>query len=77
MICLIETCKQNSSIIRIIDDGCSIRKGRKGDYIFFKTGRMKKPSFFDITKFTGDYVNGDIDELKSWIKEVHNVKLHT
>ena len=39
--------------------------------------KFKKPSFFDITKFTGDYVNGDIDELKTWIKEVHNIKLHT
>lgn len=68
---------EGSNIVREINKDITIRKGPKGDYIFYKTGRMKKPQFFDISKFTSDmkenYKICDINILKSWIKDKHNI----
>jgi DNA topoisomerase-1 len=63
--------------IREINSNISIRKGPKGDYIFFKTSKMKKPEFKDIKTFTSetneDYKICDINILKSWINEKYNI----
>ena len=62
-----------SNILRIINDNLSIRKSAKGEYIFFKTAKMKKPSFFNLSGINEDYKTCDIDVLKSWIKDKHGV----
>lgn len=63
--------------IREINSSISIRKGPKGDYIFYKTSKMKKPEFKDIKSFiseTGeDYKICDINILKSWLNEKYNI----
>jgi DNA topoisomerase-1 len=64
---------EGSNIIRQISDNITIRKSKKGDYIFFKTLKMKKPAFYSLAGFKEDYRSCDINELKSWIKETHNV----
>ena len=55
----------------------SIRKGPKGDYLFFKTPKMKKPKFYDIKSFYADqqedYKICDQSILKSWIKDKYDV----
>jgi DNA topoisomerase-1 len=76
--------EEGSPIIREISTTTSIRKGPKGDYIFYKTPRMKKPAFYDIKTFTNDnaftndntdtdYKKCNIDILKSWIREKYNI----
>ena len=62
-----------SNIVREINENLSIRKSVKGDYIFFKTVKMKKPSFFKLNGINEDYKTCDIDVLKSWIKETYSV----
>ena len=62
-----------SNIVRNISENLSIRKSAKGDYIFFKTSKMKKPSFFNLTGFNEDYKTCELDVLKSWIKDKHSV----
>lgn len=62
-----------SNIVRNISENLSIRKSAKGNYIFFKTSKMKKPSFFNLTGFNEDYKTCEIDVLKSWIKDKHSV----
>jgi len=62
-----------SNIVRIINENLSIRKSAKGDYIFFKTSKMKKPSFFNLTGIDEDYKTCEIDVLKSWLKDKHGV----
>jgi hypothetical protein len=42
-----ETC----GFFREISQDCSIRRSKKGDYIFFKTAKMKKPTFHSLDKF--------------------------
>ena len=69
--------EEGSSIVREINSSISIRKGVKGDYLFYKNSRMKKPSFHDIKSFVSetkeDYKICDIVILKSWIKDKYNV----
>jgi DNA topoisomerase-1 len=63
--------------IREINSNMSIRKGPKGDYIFYKTSKMKKPKFFDLKNFNSDikedYKICDITILKSWISEKYDI----
>ena len=61
----------DNNILREINDNLSIRKSKKGDYLFYKTSKMKKPQFYDIKVFNSetiyDYINCDITILKLWI----------
>jgi DNA topoisomerase-1 len=70
---------EGSSFVREIDTNVSIRKGSKGDYLFYKTSRMKKPQFYDIKSFTNetneDYKICNKDILKSWIREKYSVNI--
>jgi DNA topoisomerase I len=69
--------EEGSPIIREINTNTSIRRGPKGDYIFYKTPRLKKPQFYTIQSFVSemkeDYRICDIDILKSWIKDKYNI----
>jgi DNA topoisomerase-1 len=71
--------EKGSGIIRDINSSLSIRKGPKGDYIFYKNSKMKKPTFHDIKSFSietrEDYKICDINILKSWISEKYSIKL--
>jgi DNA topoisomerase-1 len=68
---------EGSNLIREINSNTSIRKGQKGDYIFYKTSRMKTPKFYDIKSFVNelseDYKICDIDILKSWISDKYDL----
>ena len=41
----------DSGIIRVINDDISIRSGKYGNYIFYKTTQMKKPKFISLKNF--------------------------
>lgn len=62
-----------SNMVRTISENLSIRKSAKGEYIFFKTSKMKKPSFFNLTGINEDYKTCELDVLKSWIKDKYGV----
>ena len=66
-----------NNFIRVINTSTTIRKGPKGDYLFYKTPKMKKPSFHDIKSFISetneDYKICDINILKSWIHEKYKL----
>lgn len=63
----------NNSLVRKIDDNLSIRKGKYGDYIFYKTEKMRKPLFFKLNGFNDDYKNCSLTNIRSWIKEKYEV----
>ena len=69
------TKNENELIVRKISENINIRKNKNGtqDYIFFKTSKMKKPSFFSLTKCNVDYNTCDIQVLKCWIRETYNI----
>jgi DNA topoisomerase-1 len=69
--------EEGSNFSREINSSISIRKGPKGDYLFYKNSKMKKPQFLDIKAFTNDtkedYKICDITILRSWISEKYNI----
>jgi len=67
----------NTNIVRVISKDMSIRNGPNGDYLFYKTIKMKKPKFYDIKKFVMEiqenYKKCDISLLKDWIKSEYKI----
>tara|TARA_Y100001970_G_C14257529_1_gene876575 strand:- start:2735 stop:5065 length:2331 start_codon:yes stop_codon:yes gene_type:complete len=61
----------NQNILRLINEDLSVRKGKFGNYIFYKTTTMKKPQFLKLAKCPHDYLNCDINVLHEWIKETY------
>jgi DNA topoisomerase-1 len=64
---------EGSNIIREISDNITIRKSAKGEYIFYKSAKMKKPVFYNFKGFEEDYKKCDINILKTWLKETHKI----
>ena len=60
-----------TSLVRKIDETLSIRKGKYGDYIFYKTEKMKKPEFLKLNGFNDDYKNCSLSKICTWIKETY------
>jgi DNA topoisomerase I len=59
----------NKQLLRIISDELSIRNGKFGNYVFYKTSKMKNPKFISIKDYKGDIMNDDLDIIKEWLKE--------
>jgi DNA topoisomerase I len=70
---LSERINEGNSLVRKISNDLAIRKGKYGDYIFYKTETMKKPQFLKLNEFNDDYVTCSLDFLKSWIKEKYGL----
>ena len=58
-----------SGIVREIAPHISIRKGSYGNYIFYKTGAMKKPTFINLKKCPYDPLEESSEVLSKWIQE--------
>ena len=63
----------NKAIIRIIDENTSIRKGKFGAYVYYKTVHMKSPQFFNMSKFKKGFAVCDLQDIKDWLKNTHNI----
>lgn len=60
-------------IIRILTNELSIRNGKFGAYIHYKTTNMIKPKFLNIQKFKESYRHCSEEVLMKWIKETYNI----
>ena len=61
-----------AGIVRMIDEHTSIRNGRFGPYIFYKTVKMTKPEFIPLKGFAqvyGNYATCDVSLLKEWVAQ--------
>jgi len=47
----VDSTESGSGIVRVISDDMSIRNGKYGNYIFYKTMKMKKPKFISLKDF--------------------------
>ena len=55
--------KGNSNILKVINDEMSVRKGRYGPYVYYKTNNMNKPKFIGLK-------NKSVDEVtREWVLE--------
>ena len=64
---------EGNNLVRRISNDLAIRKGKYGDYIFYKTETMKKPQFLKLNDFNDDYTNCSLEFLNSWIKEKYGL----
>jgi len=64
----------NPNLVREINQELSIRKGKYGDYIFYKTKKMKKPKFLKLNSFKDDYRKCDLSVLKAWLSETYKLE---
>ena len=61
-------------LVRFITNDLSIRNGRYGNYIFYKTEEMKNPTFLKIKGFKEDYKTCSLDILKEWIETTYDIR---
>ena len=60
-------------MVRAITDEISIRNGKYGDYIFYKTSLMKNPTFLKIKGFTEDYKMCPVANIVEWINTTYKL----
>ena len=60
-------------LVRKLNDDISIRNGKYGDYIFYKTPTMKNPTFLKLKGFSGDYKSGSLNDIMEWIKTTYKI----
>lgn len=61
----------NPNVLRVISKSLSIRKGKFGPYMFYKTEAMKKPRFLNMKNM--EWKSMHVQEVISWCKEEHGV----
>ena len=64
---------KNKSILRILDEEFSIRKGKFGAYAYYKRPDMNKPEFYNINKFPEGFSTCSADVLIEWLKATYRL----
>lgn len=73
---IIETDQAPSrTILRKLTTDLSIRNGKFGPYIFYKTDKMTKPRFYDLRKFENGFGVCEKDELINWIRTTYKIHI--
>ena len=65
---------QEKSVLRTLNANLSIRKGKYGPYIYYKTPTSAKPQFFNLKKYKGNSFDDDVKIILEWIKETYQVE---
>lgn len=65
--------ENTNGLVRKISDNISIRKGKYGDYIFYKTEKMKTPKFYKLNGFESDYKTCSLSCIKLWLKDKYAI----
>lgn len=64
-------------VVRELSASITIRKGKFGNYIYYKTAQMQSPSFFDLKTFEKDTKQKcekcDLKVLKDWVKNKYGI----
>jgi hypothetical protein len=61
------------NILRIINSDASIKKGKYGPYVYYKTIYMNSPEFYSLSTFKKGFLKCDIEDIKEWLKTTHNI----
>ena len=62
-------------LVRELTKSISIRNGKYGNYILYKTTQMKKPAFYNLKNYKGDYQNCDKKQILEWIKDTYHLSI--
>lgn len=63
--------KQHMNILRVLNSEMSVRRGKFGAYIYYKTLAMKKPQFLNIKKFKEGFTTCKSETLVEWINNTY------
>ncbi len=67
-----ETPEKN--VLRKLTNTLSVRKGKYGPYVYYKTDKMKSPKFLNIKKFKDNYFECEVDELVNWLIDAYEIE---
>jgi topoisomerase IA-like protein len=65
--------KPQKNVLRKLNEELSVRKGKYGPYVYYKTPEMSKPQFLNIKKFKEGFLSCDVHSLINWLKETYNI----
>ena len=63
------------NVLRVLNASMSIRKGRFGAYVFYKTSEMEKPQFLNIKKFPGMFSTCEKENLIQWLCNTYGIQI--
>jgi DNA topoisomerase-1 len=63
--------KKNMNILRTLNRDMSVRRGKFGAYIYYKTPEMKTPQFFNIKKFKEGFLTCNANTLIQWVESTY------
>ena len=69
---LMGTKSSNPNVLLTVTQAMSVRKGKYGPYIFYKTESMKKPRFLKLPK-DREWKTMKKQEISSWCREEYGV----
>ena len=64
-----ETKQEKKTILRELDENTSVRNGKFGMYVFYKTEKMKKPKFININKCPLNVLEDDEEQVLQWVQK--------
>jgi DNA topoisomerase-1 len=66
--------KKDINILRELNTEYSVRRGKFGSYVYYKTAKMTKPEFYNIKKFPGIALSCEPKELIDWLVTTYKIK---
>jgi len=72
---VIQFIEKPTNIIRNINEQLSIRNGKYGNYIYYKTQSMKKPKFLSLQGFKDKIEEAVEDDLLTWIENKYEITI--
>ena len=61
--------EKQTGILRVIDKNTSVRNGKFGHYVFYKTDTMQKPSFINLKKCPHNVLEDEEAVIAKWVEE--------
>ena len=72
---VIQFIEKPTNIIRNINEQLSIRNGKYGNYIYYKTQTMKKPKFLSLQGFKDKIEEAVEEDLLTWIENKYDITI--
>lgn len=63
-----------SSVLRELSETASVRRGKFGNYIYYKTDTMKKPEFINLSNCPWNVLEDDAEKICKWISSAQRTK---
>lgn len=65
----------NKLVLRVFTPSLSVRKGKFGPYLYYKTRTMDKPSFFNLRNFDQGFGVCSVKDMVDWVERIYKVKV--